>query len=139
MSRTTAPDGARRAAAFVRNQGDAWRCTLEALERELDTLLLVPESEAPQGRRGVRRLSALCPELLGRRTAEMHRAFATPTDDPAFAVEPLTLADLRAVAQDARAWAERAFAAVSRLAAGRDGGRRAAIEELRPGARPSWR
>ena len=32
--------------------------------------------------------------LLGRRTAEMHLALATPTDDPAFAAEPFTSEDL---------------------------------------------
>jgi maltose alpha-D-glucosyltransferase/alpha-amylase len=32
--------------------------------------------------------------LLGRRTAEMHLALATPTEAPAFAAEPLTAADL---------------------------------------------
>ena len=33
---------------------------------------------------------------LGRRTAELHLALASPTDDPAFAPEPLTDADLQA-------------------------------------------
>jgi maltose alpha-D-glucosyltransferase/alpha-amylase len=37
--------------------------------------------------------------LLGRRTAEMHLALATPTDDSAFAAEPFTPEDL---ARDAR-------------------------------------
>jgi maltose alpha-D-glucosyltransferase/alpha-amylase len=32
--------------------------------------------------------------LLGRRTAEMHLALSTPTDNPAFAAEPFTAADL---------------------------------------------
>ena len=32
--------------------------------------------------------------LLGRRTAEMHLALATPTDDPAFAAEPYSAEDL---------------------------------------------
>jgi maltose alpha-D-glucosyltransferase/alpha-amylase len=42
--------------------------------------------------------------LLGRRTAEMHLALATPTDDPAFAAEPFTADDLTRDAQriDAR-------------------------------------
>ncbi len=33
--------------AFVRNQGDAWTLMLEYLRRDLDTFVLVPESEAP--------------------------------------------------------------------------------------------
>ncbi|MFL5111571.1 MAG: putative maltokinase, partial [Microvirga sp.] len=116
---------------FVRNQGDAWRFTLEALKRELDTLLLLPESEAPRVEEA---FGAYLPyaRVIGQRTAELHRAFATPTDDPAFAVEPLTLADVRAIAQDTRAWAERAFAALSRLAPAATAGARAAIEELTP-------
>ena len=35
-------------------------------------------------------LSLAAAALLGRRTAEMHLALATPTDDPAFAAEPFT-------------------------------------------------
>jgi len=54
-------------------------------------------------------------EIIGQRTAEMHRALATPTDDPAFAVEPLSEADIRAAAADARAQGQRAFAALDRL------------------------
>src|SRR3546814_12655144 len=36
---------------------------------------------------------------LGRRTAELHAAFAFPTDDPAFAVAPLRRSDLKAWAK----------------------------------------
>jgi maltose alpha-D-glucosyltransferase/alpha-amylase len=46
----------------------------------------------------------------------MHRAFATPTDDPAFAAEPFGPDDVAEVAEDARAQARRAFAALERLA-----------------------
>ena len=68
--------------AFVRNQGDAWNVMLDAL--------------APRPRRHARCLRRGKPErppppspipldlggILGRRTAELHAAFATPTDDP---------------------------------------------------------
>jgi maltose alpha-D-glucosyltransferase/alpha-amylase len=40
------------------------------------------------------RVSIDAAALLGRRTAEMHLALATPTDDPAFAAEPFTPEDL---------------------------------------------
>src|SRR5262249_198831 len=44
----------------------------------------------------------------GRRVAEMHRAFATPTGDPAFAPEPVETADLARWAEGVRVVAERA-------------------------------
>ena len=113
-----APDGTIVALAllqsFVRNQGDAWRLSLETLSRELDTLALAPPDEEAL-------VEATAPYLryaavMGRRTGEMHRALATPTDDPAFAAEPLTRADVEATIEDAKAQAERAFAALARHA-----------------------
>jgi maltose alpha-D-glucosyltransferase/alpha-amylase len=99
---------------FVRNQGDAWALTMSQLTRELDTLAFAPAEEdvsleevfAPYQRYA---------EILGRRTGEMHVAFATPTEDAAFAVEPLTEDDVAVAAADARDQAERAFAALGRL------------------------
>jgi maltose alpha-D-glucosyltransferase/alpha-amylase len=104
---------------FVRNQGDAWRLTLDQLTRELDTFALTPTPAEAEDRGGgiadvfapYRRYA----EILGQRTGEMHRAFATPTDDPAFRTEPLTEADVAVAADDARAQAERAFAALRRM------------------------
>jgi maltose alpha-D-glucosyltransferase/alpha-amylase len=101
--------------AFVRNQGDAWQLSVEAVKRELDALLLLPESEMPPLAdvfASYRRYAT----VLGLRTAELHKALATPTDDPAFAMEPLTLEDVASAAQDARAMAEQAFEALGRLA-----------------------
>ncbi|HEV7872824.1 MAG TPA: putative maltokinase, partial [Enterovirga sp.] len=105
--------------SFVRNQGDAWRLTLDQLTRELDTFALTPTPDEVEGEQGgiadvfapYRRYA----EILGQRTGEMHRAFATPTDDPAFVVEPLTESDVRVAAEDARDQAERAFAAIRRM------------------------
>ena len=100
---------------FVRNQGDAWRFTLEALKRELDTLLLLPESEVPRVEEAFACLPALCRGCSGgappsctepsrrRRTIRPSRSSRSRAHD------------VRAVAQDARAWAERAFAAVVRV------------------------
>jgi maltose alpha-D-glucosyltransferase/alpha-amylase len=48
--------------------------------------------------------------LLGRRTAELHRAFAVATDDPAFAVEPLERAHLRRWTDEAAAEVDRVLA-----------------------------
>ncbi|HEX8663284.1 MAG TPA: maltose alpha-D-glucosyltransferase [Beijerinckiaceae bacterium] len=130
-----AKDGAPTALAvlqqFVRNQGDAWGFTLDSLKRELDTLMLLPESEAPAAEDAFATYLPYA-EVLGRRTAELHRAFAMPTDDPAFRVEPLTTDDVHAVADDARAWSERAFRAMERLSASAPEGARAAISALVP-------
>ena len=77
--------------AFVRNQGDAWSVVLDALERHLDQVLLLPAEEAAA--RAAEPITFAHPldisVALGRRTAELHAAFATPTDDPAFAAEPV--------------------------------------------------
>src|SRR5207237_1864836 len=83
--------------AFVRNQGDAWQLSVDAVKRELDALSLLPASEVPalaEVFASYRRYAI----VLGQRTAELHKAFATPTTDPAFAMEPLTLDDVRATA-----------------------------------------
>ena len=72
-----AEDGTRTALAvlqaFVPNQGDAWTLMLEGLRCDFDTVVLAPESEAPDP------TEAFAPhlrwaELLGRRTAELHVA-----------------------------------------------------------------
>ncbi len=93
---------------FVQNQGDAWGVTVDALERELDEYALLPHDESG---------ALTVPEpafghpldlagTLGRRTAELHAAFATPTRNKAFAAEPIKAADIRrwasAVAGDAK-------------------------------------
>ncbi|WP_137127202.1 maltose alpha-D-glucosyltransferase [Roseomonas sp. HF4] len=98
------PDGAERtlavAQAFVRNQGDAWSWTLGQLKRLLDDALIhegTGEEEGPaEAAEGV--LETLAPFLatLGRRLAQMHLALAQPTDDPAFAPEPLRQEDIDA-------------------------------------------
>ena len=105
---------------FVRNQGDAWRLTIETLTRELDTLALAPET----GRSALADVFApylRYAEILGRRTGELHLALATPTDDPHFAAAPIEAADLDVAIGDARAQAEKAFAALSRLGSTTDG------------------
>ena len=102
---------------FVANQGDGWRWTLDHLDRELEEARLVPQPErAAPGES--QELFLTVARLIGQRTAEMHRALATPTDDPAFAAEPVTQADLEAWLADTRAQAARGFAALEQLRAG---------------------
>jgi maltose alpha-D-glucosyltransferase/alpha-amylase len=104
---------------FVRNQGDAWRLTLDTLGRELDALALAP-LEDEQTLEEVFGPYLRYAEILGSRTGELHVALATPTDDPAFAAEPMTADDVETAAADARSQAERAFKAMAK--AGRDEG-----------------
>ncbi|HXW70851.1 MAG TPA: maltose alpha-D-glucosyltransferase [Methylocella sp.] len=101
---------------FSRNQGDAWTWTLGALKRILEMAALTPA----QSHAGTdEEFAAYIPHLrrLGQRTAELHKALATPTDDPAFKMEALTGSDVAAMAAAARACAERAFAHLQTAAA----------------------
>jgi len=113
------PDGVRTAIAvlqkFVPNQGDAWTLMLEGLRRDFDTVVLAPESEAPTPEEAFESHLRWA-ILLGRRTAEMHNAFAVETDDLAFAAEPFEHADLHALGEDTRRQAERAFRGLDALA-----------------------
>ncbi|MGV7029970.1 maltose alpha-D-glucosyltransferase [Methylobacterium symbioticum] len=107
-----AEDGTRTALAvlqrFVLNQGDAWTVMLEGLRRDFETVVLAPESEAPSPEDAFS-AHLRWADLLGRRTAEMHRALAAPSDDPAFTPEPFTDEDVAVLARDARLQADRAF------------------------------
>lgn len=100
---------------FVPNQGDAWTLMLEGLRRDFDTVVLAPESEAPTAEEAFGDHLRWA-ELLGRRTAEMHKAFAIETEDAAFAAEPFTHDDLRALGDDTRLQGERAFRGLEALA-----------------------
>ncbi len=99
---------------FVRNQGDAWTWTLNALTRIMDAIAFSSGQSSAAAQQG---FESYTPHMrrLGHRTAEMHKALATQTDDGAFASEPLTLADVEAAARDASALADKAFARLERL------------------------
>ena len=91
----------------VVNEGDAWTLTLEELGRYYENCALIPlpEDIDSLAARDIVALSEEPPSplahdwlgfsldsaaRLGRRTADMHLAFASPTGDPAFVPEPLT-------------------------------------------------
>jgi len=69
--------------AFSRNQGDAWRWTLEWLARTVDDAALT-EEEPEDALGGYLPLA----EAIGRRLAQLHLVLARPSDDQAFAPEP---------------------------------------------------
>jgi maltose alpha-D-glucosyltransferase/alpha-amylase len=109
---------------FVANQGDAATFSIDMLRRELESVALVPEMPQAKFEEVFSAYMRLA-EVLGRRTGELHKALATPTDDPAFKAEPLTEDDLAAAAADARTFAAKAFARL-----------RSALDTLPEGARP---
>jgi maltose alpha-D-glucosyltransferase/alpha-amylase len=80
--------------AFVPNQGDAWGNVVEALQRDLDEAGMRSASAEPEPHPEGFAFPLGIGALLGQRTAELHKALATATDDPAFAVEPVGAADL---------------------------------------------
>ncbi|MDO9384519.1 MAG: maltose alpha-D-glucosyltransferase [Hyphomicrobiaceae bacterium] len=93
---------------YISNQGDAWGVVTNTLERTLESYGLAGEGED-------------VPEFafpldvgakLGLRTAEMHKALATPTSNEAFAAEPVTPADIARWVDEARTETARAFAAL---------------------------
>ena len=99
---------------FVRNQGDAWTWTLNVLMRIMDALAFTSSENLEGLAEG---FTSYTPHMkrLGARTAELHKALATETDDPAFAAEPLTLSDVKASVADAHRLADKAFARLDQL------------------------
>jgi maltose alpha-D-glucosyltransferase/alpha-amylase len=110
---------------LVANEGDGWKWTVEELDRYYETCAAVAFPENVSGELGdpldlsERPTSQLARDhvgiyldsaaMLGRRTAELHLALASPTDNPAFAPEPLTADDLQAQLADARRHAAGVF------------------------------
>jgi maltose alpha-D-glucosyltransferase/alpha-amylase len=96
---------------LVANQGDGWQWFLEQLAgffADVADLPAPPKAHIPsflEDREPLREALALAgplleaSALLGRRTAEMHLALATPTDNTAFSAEPVTAEDLTRDAQ----------------------------------------
>jgi maltose alpha-D-glucosyltransferase/alpha-amylase len=117
--------------AWVQNQGDGWTWTLDHLRRVLDEAQLTSLGSAtvvdPHGIYGA--LIA----TLGQRVAEMHRAFATPVQDPAFTPEPVTAADLQRWAEDARQQGRAARAALENCRDALAGGLKSEAERLLAG------
>ncbi|MGD9511311.1 MAG: putative maltokinase [Geminicoccaceae bacterium] len=85
---------------FIPGQGDAWRLTLDHVRRDL----------AARGRSTAYDWIA---GTLGRRTAQMHRAFAIDSDDAAFAPEPVSAGDVARWLGDARAQVAAGFATLA--------------------------
>jgi maltose alpha-D-glucosyltransferase / alpha-amylase len=89
---------------YVPNQGDGWAYTLAYLERFLESMPV----EKPHG--GYLALV----QTLATRTAELHKAFALRSGDPAFEPEPLTAQDFAAWKAKVREEANDTFALLDR-------------------------
>jgi maltose alpha-D-glucosyltransferase/alpha-amylase len=105
---------------FVPNQGDAWRYTLDSLDRyferalaqrqEIEQLPPTPDSLAALAMQDVPELLAELiggmylemASVLGQRTAELHLALSCETQDPAFAPEPFSLLYQKSLYQSMR-------------------------------------
>jgi maltose alpha-D-glucosyltransferase/alpha-amylase len=85
--------------AYVPNAGDGWTWAVDYLERFLESLRMRTEPPPPDAHGGF--LSLV--QTLGARTAELHRAFARRTGDPAFDPETFGPADLDAWKERLRA------------------------------------
>jgi maltose alpha-D-glucosyltransferase/alpha-amylase len=75
--------------SFVMNQGDGWEFTINYLVRFLEDR----RAGGPPGE-DVHGAYVALARTLAQRTAELHVAFTTPTEDPAFKPEPITPTDL---------------------------------------------
>jgi len=128
-----AKDGTRHALAilngFVRNQGDGWVYTTEYLSRQFDEFRLVETAEGttPDERHGVY-LGLIA--MLGKRTAELHRAFASDDQDPHFKPEPIKAADITGWISGAKKLANAAYAQLHKALPSAPDAVRAAIEGL---------
>jgi maltose alpha-D-glucosyltransferase / alpha-amylase len=111
---------------WVPNQGDAWRFTLDELERYFERAVirrreiggdppplppLLDLLEAPPPDETLALIGGYleAARLLGTRTGEMHLALASDPDDPEFAPEPFTALYQRSLYQSMRNLGTRSF------------------------------
>jgi maltose alpha-D-glucosyltransferase/alpha-amylase len=85
--------------AYIANQGDGWTWSLEYLRRHLEEHRTAPAGDVPPVNMHEAYLTLI--RVLAVRTAELHRALATPTENAAFEPQPITRADLEAYKQRA--------------------------------------
>ncbi len=98
---------------YVSNQGDGWNYTLEYLERHFAADQAPGEAPAPGDPHGA--FLALV-HTLGERTAQLHRALATPGGGPDFDPEPVTERDVAAWKARAQSEAQATLALLERRA-----------------------
>ena len=109
---THATEEARRFFEAVENRALPWPIAAPAAYADLIAAPVPPSAgDAMGGYLGTA-------EKLGQRTGEMHLALAADASDPAFAPEPFTAEDLKAISMDAVAQAQIALDTLTRMGAG---------------------
>ena len=110
-------DGERTALAvaheYVLNQGDGWNVSLTFLRRFIETLRDRPADVAAPGDPLL--VYDRYAQRLGERLAEMHKALAAPSNDPAFAPEPASGEMIVGWGEEIAARAEAQLDALERL------------------------
>ncbi len=99
--------------AFIENQGDAWSVTAAALDRLIDehrVLAAETQMESVEHATMLQRM-----RQVGRRTAEMHLAFACSDEDPAFRPEPISADDVAHWTHNLATRTQNAFGLLERL------------------------
>jgi maltose alpha-D-glucosyltransferase/alpha-amylase len=86
--------------AFVANQGDGWSYASEYLKRHLEVNRTAPSTDAPPVNTHDAHIALI--RVLATRTAELHRALATPSTNPDFNPEAMSAADVESYRQRAR-------------------------------------
>lgn len=113
--------------AFVPNQGDAWKYTLDSIERYFERALAKKGgiAETPKAPSSLLETAFQDPppmiheliggvymemaRLLGKRTAELHLALFTDTEDANFSPEPFSILYQRSVFQSMQSLTKRVF------------------------------
>jgi maltose alpha-D-glucosyltransferase/alpha-amylase len=122
--------------SYVPNQGDAWTYTLDSVERYFGRVLAKKTElqEMPGPPRSLlevnlKDMAAILQEmiggdylematLLGRRTAELHSALSSDSEDPEFSPEPFSVLYQRSIYQSLQSLAKRIFVLLKSNAAG---------------------
>ena len=101
---------------LIENEGDGWQWTQEELLRYYEICMADAHTTSPADARVCEHaaLYLRAAAQLGQRTAEMHLALATPTDDTAFRAEPFKPHDLAADAERISNQINRALDALER-------------------------
>jgi maltose alpha-D-glucosyltransferase/alpha-amylase len=116
--------------AFAPNEGDGWAWTLDELARYYESVAACPPPSSVGAPTTILSTPELPPEahehagfyidaarLLGRRTAELHLALATPTQDAAFSTEGFSPEDLASERERIERQASTSLAALERTLA----------------------
>jgi maltose alpha-D-glucosyltransferase/alpha-amylase len=98
---------------FIQNQGDAWTVTSASLDRLIDDHRMLPTESVTETSETASLLQRM--RQIGRRTAEMHVAFASREDIPDFAPENITPEDVARWTSESKIRAQGVFTLLERL------------------------